>query len=167
MRLPIRKSERLKIYNDDGPLYLTEAGLKKLKNELADIKSKQLPQAIEDVKRTAEFGDFSENAEYQEAKGRMRRLHERVMRLEDQIKRAVLIKKSQSQTVQLGSTVVVEVENQKKTLEIVGPHEANPLRGRISNISPLGSVLIGKSLGDAVTITTQQGEKIYTIIKID
>lgn len=166
MRLPIRKSERLKIHKDDGPLHLTVAGLQKLKNELTDIKSKQLPQAIEDVKRTAEFGDFSENAEYQEAKSRMRRLHEHVMRLEDQIKRAVLIKKSQSQTVQLGSNVVVEIENQKKTLEIVGPHEANPLRGRISNISPLGSVLIGKSLGDAVTVTTQHGEKIYTICKI-
>ncbi|MBI4714023.1 transcription elongation factor GreA [Candidatus Uhrbacteria bacterium] len=166
MRLPIRKSERLKIHQDEGPLHLTPAGLQKLKNELTDIKSHQLPQAIEDVKRTAEFGDFSENAEYQEAKGRMRRLHTRIMKLEEQIKRAVVFEKNQSQSVQLGSTVVVEIEKNKKTFEIVGPHEANPVRGRISNVSPLGSALMNKTVGEAVTVKTLQGDVIYTISKI-
>jgi transcription elongation factor GreA len=166
MRLPIRKSERLKIHQDEGPLHITPVGLQKIKDELADIKSRQLPQAIEDVKRTAEFGDFSENAEYQEAKGRMRRLHNRVMKLEEQIKRSVLIEKSQVQTVQLGSTVVVEVEKNKKTFEIVGQHEANPVHGRISNVSPLGSALMNKTVGDAVTVKTLQGDVIYTISKI-
>jgi len=166
MRLPTRKSEKLKIHHDEGPLHITPVGLQKIKDELADIKSHQLPQAIEDVKRTAEFGDFSENAEYQEAKGRMRRLHNRVMKLEEQIKRSVLIEKSQVKTVQLGSTVVVEVEKNKKTFEIVGPHEANPVRGRISNVSPLGSALMNKTVGDAVTVKTLQGDVIYTISKI-
>ncbi|MBI2475449.1 transcription elongation factor GreA [Candidatus Uhrbacteria bacterium] len=166
MRLPIRKSERLKIHQDEGPLNLTQTGLQKIKDELADIKSHQLPQAIEDVKRTAEFGDFSENAEYQEAKGRMRRLHNRVIKLEEQIKRAVVFEKNQSQTVQLGSTVIIEVEKNKKTFEIVGPHEANPVRGRISNVSPLGSALMNKTVGDAVTVKTQNGDVIYSIIKI-
>jgi transcription elongation factor GreA len=147
-------------------LHITPVGLQKIKDELTDIKSHQLPQAIEDVRRTAEFGDFSENAEYQEAKGRMRRLHNRVMKLEEQIKRSVIIEKSQAITVQLGSTVVLEVENQKKAFEIVGAHEANPAHGRISNISPLGSVIMNKTVGEAVTVKTQKGEVIYTIKKI-
>ena len=166
MRLPIRKSERLKIHLDEGPFHITPNGLQKIKDELADIKSHQLPQAIEDVKRTAEFGDFSENAEYQEAKGRMRRLHNRVMKLEEQIKRSVLIEKNQVKTVQLGSTVVLEVENQKKSFEIVGAHEANPVHGRISNVSPLGSAIMNKTIGEAVTVKTQKGEVIYTIAKV-
>ena len=166
MRLPIRKSERLKIHLDEGPFHITPNGLQKIKDELADIKSHQLPQAIEDVKRTAEFGDFSENAEYQEAKGRMRRLHNRVMKLEEQIKRSVLIEKNQVKTVQLGSTVVLEVENQKKSFEIVGAHEANPVQGRISNVSPLGSAIMNKTIGEAVTVKTQKGEVIYTIAKV-
>ena len=96
----------------------------------------------------------------------MRRLHNRVMKLEEQIKRSVLIEKSQVKTIQLGSTVVLEVENQKKTFEIVGAHEANPVHGRISNVSPLGSAIMNKTIGEAVTVKTQKGEVIYVIAKI-
>lgn len=152
MRLPIRRSERLKTGGDDGPLYLTKEGLKKLEQRLKTVEERELPQAIEDVRITAEFGDFSENAEYQEAKARMRRLHGQVLNLREKIKRAVLIQTDEMHNVvQLGSTVLLEKDGTEKTFQIVGPHEADPARGRISHLSPLGSVLVGRKAGESVS----------------
>lgn len=152
MRLPIRRSERLKTGGDDGPLYLTKEGLEKLKMKLEKLEKLELPQAIEDVRITAEFGDFSENAEYQEAKARMRRLHGQVLNLKEKIKRAVLIQTNLiHDVVQLGSTVVLEKDGTLKTFQIVGPHEADPARGRISHLSPLGSSLVGHKVGETIS----------------
>lgn len=150
MRLPIRRSEKLKTNNEDGPFYITEDGLDKLRRKLERIGATDLPQAIADTRTTAEQGDFSENAEYQEAKARMRRLHGQVARLKDQIKRAVVIESSASDTVQLGSTVVLEKNETERTFRIVGSHEADPARGRISHVSPLGAALMGRKVGETV-----------------
>lgn len=150
MRLPIRRAEKLKTNTDDGPFYLTQEGLEKLKRKLERIEATDLPQAIADTRTTAEHGDFSENAEYQEAKARMRRLHGQVARLKDQIKRAVVIKAGKGDAVQLGSTVVLEKDDAEKTFHIVGPHEADPARGRISHVSPLGAALMGRNVGETV-----------------
>ncbi len=152
MRLPIRKSERLKTDKDDGPLYLTQEGLEQLKRKLIRIETHELPKAIEDVRITAEFGDFSENAEYQEAKARMRRLHGQVFHLKDKIQRSVLIRTDVTQAmVQLGSTVVLEKDGIYKTFYIVGPHEADPARGYISYKSPLGSSLLGHQENEIIS----------------
>lgn len=167
MRVPIRKSEQFKKSGDDGgPLYVTKEGLENLQNTLKDLQKRQLPQAQEDTRRTGEFGDFSENAEYQEAKARMRGLHARILGLKEKIKRAVVIKCARNGRVGLGSTVVVEVGGAQKTYEIVGPHETNPSRGRISHISPLGVALVGHATGDHAALDTANGKVIYQIIEI-
>ncbi|MBI5370179.1 GreA/GreB family elongation factor [Candidatus Uhrbacteria bacterium] len=151
MRLPTRRSEKLKIQPNDGPLYLTQEGLEKLKRKLATIEQTELPKAIEDVRTTAEFGDFSENAEYQEAKWRMRRLHNQVLTLKEKIRQAVLIQTDQTPgMVQMGSTLVLLKNNAQKTYRIVGPQEADPSRGNISHLSPLGAALIGHQQGETV-----------------
>ncbi len=167
MQIPIRKSEQFKKDGDEGgPLHMTEDGLRRLKETLVDLEKKQLPQAQEDTRRTGEFGDFSENAEYQEAKGRMRSLHTRILSLKDKIKRAVVIKKTKGDRVALGSTVILEINGQQKTYQIVGPHETNPTHGRISHISPLGAALIGHAVGDRISVRTANGEVFYQIIAI-
>ncbi len=164
MRLPTRKSQKLKLPQDEGPLYLTKAGIEKLERRLERIETTELPQAIEDVRRTGEFGDFSENAEYQEAKGRMRRLHNSVLVIKDKLKRAVLIEKEEGmQGVQIGSVVVLETgDGQHKTFEIVGPSETDPTRGRVSYKSPLGARLINREVGESVEI----GLTTYAIVEI-
>ena len=145
MRLPTRRAEKLKIRPNEGPLYMTLEGIEKMKRQLERITKQDLPQAIEDVRTTGEMGDFSENAEYQEAKSRMRRFHNRVLNLKDKIKRAVPIEHVESDKVCLGSTVLLESENQeRKTFEVVGPQETDPFKDRISYISPIGSQLMDR-----------------------
>jgi len=166
MRLPLRKSERLKIHTDEGPLYLTPKGLEKLKHRLVDLEKSQMPQAIEDVKKTAEFGDFSENAEYQEAKHRLRRIHAQIFTIKEDLKRISLIEQNDRPRVQIGSTVVVETSGKQKTYQIVGPRETDPTRSRISHVSPLGKILMGKVIGDHITLITTDGEVVYKMIEI-
>src|SRR3989338_8596069 len=109
MQVPRRKSEELRKRND-GPIYLTENGFQLLKEKLARLK-RVLPERIAETARTAAFGDRSDNAEYKAAKGILRRTHYQILEIQEQIKRVVIIKPSRnaSGTVQIGSTVVLEV----------------------------------------------------------
>src|SRR3989338_853680 len=106
MRIPTRRGEKLKQQRDDqtaGLLYLTQAGVKKMQEQLKRLESEDLPQAIRDVRTTAEFGDFSENAEYQEAKARMRRLHSQIFGLKEKLKLVSIISRDRAtDRVQLG-----------------------------------------------------------------
>ena len=152
MRLPTRRSEKQKIMKDDGPFYITKEGLEKLKQKLHTIETHNLPKAIEDVRATAEFGDFSENAEYQEAKWRMRRLRNQALSITEKIRRAILIEtQTEPDVVRLGSRIILEKNGVEKTYRIVGPHEADPARGRISYLSPLGASLIGRKEGEEIS----------------
>lgn len=166
MRLPTRKSElarRLKV--SDEPVYVTEEGLKKMKRQLSHLKT-ELPEAIEDVRRTGEFGDFSENEEYKEAKYRMRNISNRITILQEKLKMVVLIENDGSKTIQLGSTVVLDSSAGRKTFELVGSHETDPMCGRISHKSPLGVRLMSKTIGDMIKLPTSDGDVTYTIVDV-
>lgn len=169
MRCPVRKSEQFKKFpSEEGPVYLTPSAFGRLKKTLEELQKFDLPQAIEDVRVTAENGDFSENAEYQEAKHRLRRIQGRIMSLQERIKQAVLIDQEQnSSSVRLGSTIIVETEEKEKTYQIVGPQEADPLLGKISHVSPLGSLLLGCQAGEEVILKTEKGERVYKIKKVN
>src|SRR3989344_6740765 len=108
MRLPIRRGEKMK-KRDEETLYVTPAGITAMEREIQRIEHTDLPEAIADVRQTAAFGDFSENAEYQEAKSRMRRLHARLFQLKEQVKQAVVIRKTGADRVSLGSTILVDI----------------------------------------------------------
>lgn len=166
MQIPRRKSEELK-KRDDGPVYLTGDGLDKLKSELARLKA-ALPGYIEEAARTAAYGDRSDNAEYKDAKGRLRRTHYRIAEIEDQLKRVSIIKSgpSASGKIELGSTVVLEVDGVKKTYQILGARETNPSEGRISHVSPLGAALMGRSVGETVQVPSPKGIKEYRVLEI-
>ena len=166
MRLPTRRSNKLKKSGNDV-VYLTQEGIDKLQNTLKKLKS-ELPQAIEDVRITGEFGDFSENAEYQEAKHRMRRTRNRILSIEGRLKSVVLIdENSDSDVVVMGSVVMVLVNSNEKELKIVGPYEADPMVGKISYISPIGRKLMSRAKGDDVVINLPNGREIvYKILSI-
>ncbi len=169
MRLPKRRHELLRTYEEESaPVHLTKEGLRRLEQELKRLETKDLKQAIEDVARTGAFGDRSENAEYQEAKHRLSRTHSRIFSIKERLKRVVIIRAPRSGTkrVVLGSTVTVRVGDMERIYEIVGPAESSPSYGRISHVSPLGSALIGHSVGEDIEFQTPTGVVKYSIISL-
>jgi len=152
---------------DDGPVYLTEEGARQLREKLAGLK-RALPARIAETARTAAYGDRSDNAEYKEAKGTLRRTHWQILEIEDQLKRVVVITPGTNATgtIRLGSTVVLETEGGKKTFEIVGPQETDPTHGRISYQSPLGAALLNHAQGDVIMLPTGNGKREYKIVEI-
>jgi len=169
MQVSKRKIEELRRH-ESGPVHLTKEGLECLREQLVRLKEK-MPELAAEAQRTAAYGDRSDNAEYKEAKSTLRRSQGRIFGLEDQIRRAVIIEpgKNISGTVQLGSTVILEVAGKEKTFQILGPNETDPAHGRISYKSPLGAALINKREGDTVKIDPPAGEGVsreYRIIEI-
>lgn len=152
---------------EDEPLYLTREAIEKMKKRLERIDGEELPQAIADVRRTGEFGDFSENAEYQEAKSRMRSLRDQATTMKEKLKVVIEIESSTSSLVQLGSTVTLElIDGSRKIFRIVGSQEADPVKGKLSFKSPLGAKLMGRSVGEEIELTTGSGKRIYRIISV-
>lgn len=144
---------------------ITEDGKKELEKELVALKS-QRGEIADKIATARGFGDLSENAEYDAAREEQGLLETRVAEIEDILQNATIINASDSSTVVLGSTV--ELKNDEKTVKytVVGPVEANPLEGKISNESPIGQALIGKTVGDEVVISTPKGEMVYIITSL-
>src|SRR3989339_1120951 len=157
MRLPNRKPGKYTFKKFDP--VMTEEKLKALQEKLAHIKKDTLPRAIKETQKYAENGDFSENAEYQIAKGRLRGLLRTVDELQYQISNAQVIEQPRdTSVVQVGHTVTFSINNVEQTFQILGSSENNPTAGIISYKSPLGSALMGHSVGE--TVNVQVGEKI-------
>lgn len=154
MQVPHRRSEEHKKYQhpSDVDHFLSAAAIARLKDDLVRSE-KERPKAADDVARYKEMGDLSENAAYQEAKNHLRRLNGRIDSIKERLKRAVVIDENAgaSGVVRVGATVTIRVNGQEKTYQIVGSQEADPSRGRISHLSPLGLLLMGKRVGDTVT----------------
>lgn len=165
MQVPIRKPGKYTHLKPDP--HLTEEKFNELKNKLEKLKSIR-PRLAEEVKRLAELGDFSENAAYQIAKGKLRGVNQRILELEDHLKRAVIIKpKKNGCQVQLGCSVTLEYEGKTKTFTILGSSETDPTKGIISHNSPIGAALMGHKAGDIVKVETLNKEVEYKIIKIE
>lgn len=165
MRTPIRKAGKYTGYKPDP--FLTLGKLNEIKNKLRQLKQ-NLPLAIAEVKRLGEMGDFSENAAYAMAKGRLRGMNQRILELEDQLKQAQVIEPSKnSGKVQLGSRVTVEIEGEQKTYLILGSAETNPKENVISHRSPIGAALVGYQAGDRVTYLSAAKLVDCKILKIE
>jgi len=164
MRVPIRKPGKYTNLKPDA--HLTPEKLAELKNKLEKLK-KIRPRLAREVKELSTTGDFSENAGYQMAKGRLRSLNQRILDLEEMIKNAVIIKLKKSGVVELGSTVTVEIAVREKKDKIRGSSETDPARGVISRNSAVGRALLGRRAGDIVKIRIGDKEVIYKIIKIE
>lgn len=148
--------------------FLTPAAIERMKRELDDLERNQRRPAADEVARTGAMGDLSENAAYQYAKGQLRRINSRIVSLQQRIANAIPIPESPKDgTIQIGSRVTVEVGGRQMTFEVLGSQETNPLRGRISYLSPLGSALIGHKEGEIVIVRAQGNETPYSIIRVE
>lgn len=145
---------------------ITPEGKKELENELVTLKARRGAVA-EKISEARDFGDLSENAEYDAAREEQGLLETRIAEIEDIINNADIIKASRKQTIDLGSRVELKTGGKAVNYIIVGPVEANPLEGKISNESPIGVALFGKKVGDSAVITTPKGSVTYKIAQIN
>ena len=149
---------------------MTYAGLKKLEDELHELKVVRRKEVAEKIKEAREQGDLSENAEYDATKDEQRDIEARIEELEAILKNAEVVVEDEADTekINVGCKVLVYDEEFEEEVEfkIVGSTEANSLQGKISNESPLGKALIGAKVGDTVTVETPAGACQYKILEI-
>ncbi|MBX3014411.1 MAG: transcription elongation factor GreA [Caldilineaceae bacterium] len=157
--------------SNEQPVYLTEDGLQKIKEELEYLTTTRRREVAQMIAEAKAEGDISENAGYDEAKTAQGFLEGRIRELENILKRAQVIKEGEAaaNVVIIGRTVIVREEGTDfdETYTIVGSLEADPLNGRISNESPIGKALIGKKVGAKVVANTPGGEITFKIIRVE
>ena len=152
---------------DTPQVQLTRQGYDELVAELSGLKDGKRPAAVARVARAREFGDLSENAEYQAAREELNFIDGRIDELQDIISRAKVVVGQKSNTkVGLGCKVTVAANGISHLYHVVGDWEANPAEMKISHDSPLGKALLGKKVGDKVEVEAPAGMVVYTIKKI-
>lgn len=144
--------------------HITLEGKAELEKELLELKGRR-SEIAEKIANARDYGDLSENAEYDSAREEQGLVESRVVEIEDILQNAEIIKATKSSTIKVGSTVVLK-NGKEVTYRIVGPVEADPMEGKISNESPIGAALMGKKEGEKVTITTPKGETTYHIQEV-
>jgi len=144
---------------------ITIEGKKELELELEDLKSRR-GSVADKIAEARDFGDLSENAEYDVAREEQGLIETRIAEIEDILKNTEIIKKGNRSKVALGSKVELRIGKKHVIYTIVGPIEADPLEGRISNESPIGGALFGKKVGDEAIITAPKGNVTYEITSI-
>ena len=151
-------------------ILLTQEGYDKIVAELEELVAVRRKEISERLKEAISYGDLSENAEYDAAKNEQAELEERILKLENMIRKATIINEEEmsSDRVRVGLTVkVLDVEeNEEMEFTIVGSTEADPFEGRISNESEVGKNLLGKQKGDTVQIVVPDGLLTYKVLDI-
>ena len=153
-----------------GQTKLTDERLKKLEQELYNLKNISRKDVAEKIKQARAFGDLSENSEYDEAKNEQAKIEARIAELEGILANVVIIDESavDSNKIMLGSKVRVLDVKEKEEVEyrLVGSAESNPRKGLISDESPLGAAIMGHKAGDKVVVNTPAGEMQYKVLGI-
>jgi transcription elongation factor GreA len=151
----------------DKPVLLTTEGLTKLELELEQLRTTRRSEVAERIKYAKDFGDISENAEYEDAKNEQGMVEGRILVLENMIRNAVIIEEGGGDgVVGVGSVVDVKDEFGKQSFSIVGPAEVDVAQGRISMESPVGKALLGHKVGDDVEVQSPGGSRRVKIVKI-
>jgi len=164
MRTPIRKAGKYTGLKPDP--FMTLKKYQELQKKLENMKLKR-PFLIKEVKTLALDGDFSENHAYSLAKGRLRGLNQRILDIENHLKKAKIINERKNKNIiELGSTVTIINDKKEKTYQILGSSEANPDKNIISHSSPLGKSLIGHKIGDEIELKINENIIKYKILKI-
>ena len=149
---------------------LTYAGLKKLEEELHDLKVVKRKEVAGKIKEAREQGDLSENAEYDAAKDEQRDIEARIDEIEKILKNAEVVVEEEVDLdkISVGCRVkILDMEyDEELDYKIVGSTEANSLKGKISNESPVGKALLGARIGEVVTVETQAGDLNYKVLEI-
>ena len=151
----------------DKKFILTRQGLVSLKSEYDELTKVKRTQITKRIQTAREFGDLSENSEYDAAKEEQSLLETRITQLEDVLKRAQIIEPvKKADFVVIGSTIVVEIEGEKDEFTIVGTIEADPSKKKISNESPVGTAMLGAKVGEVVEVVTPIIRAKYKILEI-
>ncbi|RLC62589.1 MAG: transcription elongation factor GreA [Chloroflexi bacterium] len=155
---------------ENKPVYLTAEGAESLRQELEHLVNVKRPELAERLHKAIQQGDLSENADYIAAKEEQGFLEGRIQEIEAMLRKAVIIEEEDGpkDVVVLGSrvTIVEKGIEEVETFRIVGPAEANPTTGNVSNESPLGQALLGRRVGDTVTVEAPAGEIVFRIVAI-
>ncbi len=149
--------------------FLTAEGKKQLEEKLNYYKSTRRLEASEKIAVAREFGDLSENSEYDSAKEEQAKIEAEIREMEDILLNCQIIDSAKTEgEVSIGSTVIVYDEefDEKLELKILGSTESNPSKGIISNNSPLGAALLGKKVGERVTVKMETGDIVYKILEV-
>lgn len=157
MKIPPKKPDRIPF---------TQKGYDDMQEEQKKLLS-QRPEAVEHLRKAREMGDLRENGYYKASRQRLSFLDARLKRLDRILKQAVIVEKSASDKVEIGSTVEFTDEaNTFYTYMIVGGYESNPAQGTISYVSPLGKALMGHKQSDSVSVLTPRGTKTYVLHRV-
>ena len=150
------------------PIYLTAEGLAKLESELNHLRTVRRAEIASQIHQAKELADTVDNAEYDDAKNLQAFVEGRILTLERLTKNAVIIAEEHAtDSVRVGATVtLVTPEGEEEHYTIVGSYEADPVKGRISNESPVGKALLGKSVGDEVQVLAPGGVLQLTVLEI-
>ncbi|NLM06846.1 MAG: transcription elongation factor GreA [Tissierellia bacterium] len=151
-------------------VFMTQEGYNKIEEELEELKSVKRKEISDRIKQALEFGDISENSEYDQAKSDQAQLEERIIKLEGMLRDSAIIEEESLSTteVSIGSTVKLKAENTGETMEImiVGSAEADPFENKISNESPMGNAILGLKRNQVAIVPAPGGDIKYKILKI-
>ena len=150
--------------------YMTLDGKAKIEHELNELKTVRRKEVVENIKIARDFGDLSENAEYDAAKEEQAMVEGRIAQLEEMLRNAVIIQDDagDNSVVSIGKTVTffIQEDNEDETYTIADGAEADPFTGKISNESPIAKALLGRTIGDVVTVQTPGGDMVVEIKEI-
>ena len=146
--------------------HITKQGKEDLEKELKELIDSRSDVADE-IAAARENGDLSENAEYTAAREKQSRVEARIAEIEGILDGAQIIQSDGDGTISLGDHVVVSQDGKESAFDVVGAIEADPANNKISHESPLGAALMGKKVGDEVSIKTSKGEKVYKVVSVN
>jgi len=149
---------------------ITKVGFEKIKRELEHLKTVAVPENVRDIEAARAHGDISENAEYTAAKERQAFIHGKIQELENNLATSEIIdlKNLSTDRIVFGTSVIIEDVKKGKniTYQLVGPHESDIGRNKISVTSPLGKALVGKTIGDTARVNAPGGVREFEIVDI-
>jgi transcription elongation factor GreA len=150
---------------------LTADGMKQLQDEITHLSTVKRDEVAERIRQARDFGDISENSEYDDAKNEQAMLEHRISVLQEKLRCARVIKESEIETdrVCVGTTITLRDQNQDTicSYTLVGSSEADPAKSRVSNESPVGQALLGKRVGDVVVVPVPAGSLQFEILSIE
>ena len=149
-------------------IYVTNAGMEQMKEELENLIQEKRPEVIKALKEARALGDLSENAEYDAARNEQAQVEARIKELESMIEHAVVIENVNTDLVSIGTKVTIEYVEDDDTEEysIVGVKEADPFNNKISNESPIARAILGRKIGDIVSVDSPNGKYEVKLVAI-
>ena len=156
---------------DKNQELVTPEGLEKLQQELAYLTETRRKEVADRIRQAREFGDITENSEYDEAKNEQGLLERRIGELQRRVRNVKVVDPSEVEedAVDLGTTVTLRVvgKGQERTFQIVGANESDPTSGKLSHASPVGRAVLKRKVGEKVTVSTPRGAAEYEIVNVE